>query len=162
MSESKYNLRSCKHLDYAMIHILGKVYKSRHTDFLLTLVLSQRQLETSCFATQAHDFAEMKCLLEEEKETNKALGKSSQLNQMRKELEVLRLRNAMLEKHTKEDQKKTMLKDLRTNPLVSFKVEQFLSQLDDSKCEDSEDDDKTEKNSTRGRRHILRLWKASK
>ena len=76
---------------------------------------------------------------------------------MRQELEVLRARNATLEKGVVRDLKKeTTLKDLRANPLVTSKVEQFLSQLDDSSSEESEDDDKTKKKSSRGRRHTLR------
>ena len=45
---------------------------------------------------------------------------------------------------------------------MTFKVEQFLSQLDDSSSEESEDDDKTKKKSSRGRRHSLRSGKDSK
>lgn len=104
----------------------------------------------------------MKRLLEEEKERNKVLEESSQLKQMRKELEALCLRNATLDKCADQDQKKTMLNDLRTNLFMSSKVEQFLSQLDDSSSEESEDDDKTKKKSTRGRHHTLRSGKASK
>ena len=81
---------------------------------------------------------------------------------MRKELEALRLRNAVLEKCAVQDpRKETTLKDLRTNPLVTSKVEQFLSQLEDSNSEESGDDDKTKKKSTSARRHTLRSGKAS-
>ena len=77
---------------------------------------------------------------------------------MRKELEALRTCNAALEKRSVQDPpKKTTLKDLRTNPLVTSKEEQFLSQLDDSSSED-----KTKTKSTRSRRHALRSGKASK
>ena len=72
---------------------------------------------------------------------------------MRKELETLRLRNVVLEKRAVQDPpKETTLKDLRqSSPLVASKVEQFLSQLDDSSSEESGDDEKTKKKSTRGR-----------
>ena len=49
-----------------------------------------------------------------------------------------------------------------TNPLVTSKVEQFLSQLDDSSSEESEVEEKTKTKSTRGRRHASRSGKASK
>ena len=104
----------------------------------------------------------MKRLLEEEKERNKVLEESSQVEQMRKELEALRLRNTMFDKRADQDKKKTTLKDLRANQLGSSKVEQFLSQLDDSSSKESEDNDKTKRKSTRGRRHTLRSGKASK
>ena len=82
---------------------------------------------------------------------------------MRKELEALRTRNAALEKRAVQDPpKEPTLKDLRTNPLVTSKVDQFLSQLDDSSSEESEVEDKTKTKSTRGRRHALRSGKASK
>lgn len=55
-----------------------------------------------------------------------------------------------------------MLKDLRTNPIVSSQVEQFISQLDDSSTEESEDEDKNKMKSTIGRHHNLRSGKASK
>ena len=72
-------------------------------------------------------------------------------------------RNAALEKPAVQDPpKETTLKDLHTNPLVTSKVEQFLSQLDDSSSEESEVEDKTKTKSTRGRRHALRSGKASK
>ena len=45
---------------------------------------------------------------------------------------------------------------------MSSKVEQFLSQLDECSSEESEDNDKTKKKSTRGRRHTLKSGKASK
>ena len=105
----------------------------------------------------------MKRLLEEEKERNKVLEETPQLEQMRKELEALRLPNATLEKRAVQDpQKETTLKHLRTNPWVTSQVEQFLSQLGDSSSEESEDDDKTKKKSSRGRRHTLKSGKASK
>jgi len=83
---------------------------------------------------------------------------------MRKELETLRLCNAVLEKRAVQDPpKETMLKDLRqSNPLVASKVEQCLSQLDDSSSKESGDDEKTKKKSTRGRRNTLRSGKPSK
>ena len=100
--------------------------------------------------------------MEEEKERNKVLQESSQLEQMRKELEALRLRNAALEKRAVLDpQREATLKDLRSNPIVSSQVEQFISQLDDSSSAESEDDDKNKNKSARGRRHNLRSGKAS-
>ena len=71
---------------------------------------------------------------------------------MRKELEALRTCNAALAKRAVQDPpKETTLKDLHTNPLVTSKVEQFLSQLDDSSSEESEVEDKTKTKSTRGK-----------
>ena len=138
--------------------MLGKVYNSRFMEFFLTLVLSQCQLETI-----KHNFTKTKQLMEEENERNKVVEETSQLEQMRTELEALRTRNAELEKRAVQNPKKeTTLKDLRANPLVTSKVDQFLSQLDDSSSEESEDDDKTKKKSSRGRCHTLRSGKASK
>ena len=162
MSESKYNLRSSKQLDYAMIHA-GKGVQVPTFGFSPDPhPLSSPVGDTTPHDYQAHDFTKMKRLFEEAKERNKVLEESSQLEQMRKELEALRLRNAMLDKRADQDKKKTTLKDLRTNQLMPSKVEQFLSQLDDSSSEESEDDDKTEKKSTGGRSHTLRSGKASK
>ena len=45
---------------------------------------------------------------------------------------------------------------------MSSQVEQFISQLDDSSSEESEDYDKNKEKSTRGRRHNLRSGKARK
>ena len=119
--------------------------------------------DTTPCVHQTHDFTETKRLLEEEKERNTVLQETSQLEQMRKELEALRTRNAALDKRAVQDPpKETTLKDLRTNPIVTSKVEQFLSQLDDSSSEESEVEDKTKTKSTRGRRHALRSGKASK
>lgn len=60
--------------------------------------------------------------------------------------------NATLEKHAVQyPQKETTLKDLHSNSLLTFKVEQFLSQLDNSNSEESVEDDKTKKKSTRSR-----------
>ena len=60
--------------------------------------------------------------------------------------------NAALEKHVVQyPQKETTLKDLHSNSLVTFKVEQFLSQLDNSNSKESVEDDKTKKKSTRSR-----------
>ena len=71
-----------------------------------------------------HDFSETKRLLEEEKERKKVLEETYQLEQMRNELEALRLRNAVLEKQSVQDyRKETMLKDLHTNSLVTSKAE---------------------------------------
>ena len=158
MSESKYNLRSRKHLDYPTIHA-GKSVQFPDYGFSP----DPRPLSAPVGDYQTQYFTETKRLLEEEKERNKVLEQTSQLEQMRKELEALRTRNAELEKRAVQDPKKeTTLKDLRANPLVTSKVEQFLSQLDDSSSEESEDDDQTKKKSSRGRRHTLRSGKASK
>lgn len=60
--------------------------------------------------------------------------------------------NAALEKHAVQyPQKEATLKDLHSNSLVTFKVEQFLSQLDNSNSKESVEDDKTKKKSTRSR-----------
>ena len=152
MSESKYNLRSRKHLDYATIHA-GKSVQYPAYGFSP----DPRPLSVLVGDYQTHDFVNTKRLLEVEKERNKVLEETSQLEQMRKELEALRLRNAVLEKRAVQDpSKETTLKDLRTNPVVTSKVEQFLSQLDDSSSEESWDYQKTKKKSTRGRRNTLR------
>ena len=154
MSEYKYNLRSRKHLDYATIHAGESVQFP-----VYGFSPDPRPLSSPVVDYQTHDFTKMKCLLEEEKERNKVFEETSQLKQMRRQLEVLHTRNAALEKRAVQDpQKETTLKDLHTNPLVTSKVDQFLSQLDDSSSEESEDDDKTKKKSSRGRRHTRRYW----
>ena len=141
MSESKYNLRSRKHLDYATIHA-GKSVQYPAYGFSP----DPRPLSVLVGDYQTHDFVNTKRLLEVEKERNKVLEETSQLEQMRQELEALHTCNAALGKRAVQDPKKgTTLKVLRVNPIVTSKVEQFLSQLDDSSSEESEDDDKTNK-----------------
>ena len=163
MSDYKYNLRSRKHLDYATIHAGKSVHFPAYGFSPDPRPLSAPVGDSTPRDYQTHDFKEVKRLLEEEKERNKVLQESSQLEQMRKELEALRLRNAALEKRAVQDpQREATLKDLRSNPIVSSQVEQFISQLDDSSSEESDDDDKNKKKSTRGRRHNLRSGKASK
>ena len=164
MSEPNYNLRSRKHLNYATLHAGKGVQFPAYGFSPEPRPLSAPIGDNTPRDYFTHDFAETKRLLNEEKERNKVLEETSQLEQMRKELEELRLRNAVLEKGAVQDpQKETTLKDLRTNPLVTSKVEQFLSQLEDSSSDESGDDDKTQKKkSTRGRRHTLRSGKASK
>ena len=92
MSESKYNLRSRKHLDYATIHA-GKSVQFPHYGFSP----DPRPLSAPIGDYQTHDFTDTKRLLEEEKEINKVLDETSQLEQIvRKELEALRTYNAEL------------------------------------------------------------------
>ena len=163
MSEPKYNLCSRKHLNYATLHAGKDVQFPAYGFSPDPLPLSAPVGDNTPRDYFTLDFSEMKRLLEEEKERNKVLEETSQLEQMRKELEALRPRNAVLEKRTVQDPpKETTLKNLRTNPLVTSKVEQFLSQLDDSSSEESGDDEKTKKISTTGRRNALRSGKASK
>lgn len=98
MSDSKYNLRSHKHLDYAAIHT-GKTVQFLAYGFSPDpCPVSVPVGDSTSHDYQTHDFTEVKRLLEEEKEQNKILQESSQLKEMRKELEVLRPRNAALEK----------------------------------------------------------------
>ena len=93
----------------------------------------------------------MKRLLEESKKRKKVLEENSQPEQMRKELEAPHMCNAVLEKSAvqepqRDHQKDATLKDLTVyQPLVTSKVEQFLSQLDDSSSEESAEDDKIKK-----------------
>ena len=163
MSESKHNLRSRKHLDYASINAGKSVQFPAYGFSPDPRPLQAPVGDNTPRIHQTHDFTETKRLLEEEKERNTVLEETSQLEQMRKELEALRTRNAALEKRAVQDPpKETTLKDVRTNPLVTSKVEQFLSQLDDSSSEESEVEDKAKTKSTRGRRHALRSGKASK
>lgn len=163
MSDYKYNLRSRKHLDYTTIHAGKSVQFPAYGVSPDPRPLSAPVRDSTPRDYQTRDFTEVKHLLEEEKERNKVPKESSQLEQMRKELEALRLCNAALEKRAVQDpQREATLKDLRTNPIVSSQVKQFISQLDDSSSEESEDDDKNKKKSTRGRRHNLRSGKASK
>lgn len=64
---------------------------------------------------KTHDLTEVKRPLEEKKDRNKVLQESSQLKQMRKELEVLDLRNAALEKRAVQDpQREATLKHQHT------------------------------------------------
>ena len=163
MSESKHNLRSRKHLDYALINAGKSVQFPAYGFSLDPRPLQAPVGDNTPRVHHTHDFTETKRLLEEEKERNTVLEETSQVEQMRKELEALRTCNAALEKRAVQDPpKKTTLKDLRTNSLVTSKEEQFLSQLDDSSSEESEVEDKTKTKSTRSRRHALRSGKASK
>ena len=116
MSESK-------HLDYASINA-GKSVQFKAYGFSPDPRPLQAPVgDNTPHGHQTHDFTETKHLLEE-KERNTVLDKTSQLEQMRKELEALRTRNAALEKRAVQDlPKETTLKELRTNPLVTFKVE---------------------------------------
>ena len=128
MSDYKYNLRSRKHLDYATIHAGKSVHFPAYGFSPDPRPLSAPVGDSTPRDYQTHDFEEVKRLLEEEKERNKVLQESSQLEQMRKELEALRLRNAALEKRAVQDpQREATLKDLRSNPIVSSQVEQFIS-----------------------------------
>ena len=161
MSDSKHNLRSRKHLDYASLNAGKSVQFPAYGFSPDPRPLQAPVGDNTPRDHQTHDFTETKRLLEEEKERNKVLEETSQLEQMRKELEALRTRNAALEKRAVQDPpKEPTLKALRTNPLVTSKVDQFLSQLDDSSSEESEVEDTTKTKSTRGRR--LRSGKASK
>ena len=89
MSESKHNLRSRKHLDYASISA-GKSVQFPVYGFSPDPRPLQAPVgdNTPCIH-QTHDFTETKRLLEE-KERNTVLEGTSQLEQMRKELEALR------------------------------------------------------------------------
>ena len=163
MVEPKYNLHSVKHLNYATLHAGKGVQFPAYGFSPDPRPLSAPVGDNWPRNYSAHDFSEIKHRLEEEKERNKVLEETSQLEQMRQELEALCLRNAVLEKRVVQDPpKETTLKDLRTNPLVTSKVEQFLSQLDDSSSEESGDDEKTKQKSIRGRRNTLKSGKASK
>ena len=123
MSDSQYDLRSRKHLDYAMIHA-GKSAQFPVYGFSPDpRPVSAPVGDSTSRDYQTHDLTEVKRLLEEEKERHKVLQESSQLEQMRKELEALRLRNAALEKRAVQDpQREATLKDLRTNPIVSSQL----------------------------------------
>ena len=82
---------------------------------------------------------------------------------MPQELEVLHLRNTTMERRAAQDpQKETTLKDLRTNPHMTFRVEQLLPQLDHSSNKEREDEDKTTKKSALSRYHTLESGKGSK
>ena len=89
MSESKHNLRSRKHLDYASINA-GKSVQFPAYGFSPDPRPLQAPVgdNTPC-VHQTHDFTKTKRLLEEEKERNTVLEETSQLEQMRKELEAL-------------------------------------------------------------------------
>ena len=89
MSESKYNLCSRKHLDYAMIHAGKSVQFPTYGFSPDHRPLSAPVGDNMPRDYQPHDLTEMKRLLGEEKERNNVLEESSQLEQIRKELEVL-------------------------------------------------------------------------
>ena len=126
MSESKHNLRSRKHLNYASINAGKSVQFPAYGFSPDPRPLQAPVGENTPRVHQTHDFTKTKRLLEEEKERNTVLEETSQLEEMRKELGALRTRNAALEKRAVQDPpKETTLKDLRTNPLVTSKVEQF-------------------------------------
>ena len=93
MSESKYKLRSCvKHG--------GKRVQFRALD---PRPPSAPAGDNTPHNYQTHDFTEMKRLLEEPKKRKKVLEETSQLEQMRKKVEVPHLRNAVLEKSAVQD-----------------------------------------------------------
>ena len=113
MSEPKYNLHSRKHLNYATLHARKGVQFPAYGFSPDPRPLSAPVGDNTLHNYSAHDFSEMKRLLEEEKERNKVLEETSQLEQTRQELEALRLRNAVLEKRAVQDPpKETTLKDL--------------------------------------------------
>ena len=127
MSDSQYDLRPRKHLDYAMIHAGKSVQFPVYGFSPDPRPVSAPAGDSTPRDYQTHDLTEVKRLLEEEKERHKVLQESSQLEQMRKELEALRLRNAALGKRAVQDpQREATLKDLRTNPIVSSQLNHQL------------------------------------
>ena len=98
MSESKHNLRSRKHLDYASINAGKSVQFPAYGFSPDPRPLQAPVGENTPRVHQTHDFTKTKRLLEEEKERNTVLEETSQLEEMRKELGALRTRNAALEK----------------------------------------------------------------
>ena len=90
MSESKHNLRSRKHLDYASINAGKSVQFPAYGFSPDPRPLQAPVGDNTPRVHQTHDFTETKRLLEEEKERNTVLEGTSQLEQMRKELEALR------------------------------------------------------------------------
>ena len=103
MSESKHNLRSRKHLDYASINAGKSVQFPAYGFSPDPRPLQAPVGDNTPRVHQTHDFTETKRLLEEEKERNTVLEETSQLEQMRKELGALRTRNAALEKRAVQD-----------------------------------------------------------
>ena len=103
MSDSQYDLRPRKHLDYAMIHAGKSVQFPVYGFSPDPRPVSAPVGDSTPRDYQTHDLTEVKRLLEEEKERHKVLQESSQLEQMRKELEALRLSNAALEKRAVQD-----------------------------------------------------------
>ena len=103
MSESKHNLRSRKHLDYASINAGKSVQFPAYGFSPDPRPLQAPVGDNTPRVNQTHDFTKTKRLLEEEKEGNTVLEETSQLEQMRKELEALRTRNAALEKPAVQD-----------------------------------------------------------
>ena len=85
---------------------------------------------------KTEDFTELQHLLDQEKEKNKVLEETSKLEQMWKELEVLRLRNAALEKRASPQDPLTennnTLQDLRAKSSLTAKVDHFFAHLEDS------------------------------
>ena len=88
---------------------------------------------------------------------------------MRRELEGLQARNAELEKtfappqlHDGETRPPHTLPDLCQKALLTALVDQFLAKLDQSSTEGSDGEEKQSSCKSRGRRHSLKLGKASK
>ena len=165
MSESQYSLRPRKQLDYAQVNA-GKCVQFPAYGFSPDRTHDEPVGEFSSQDIRTEDFTELQRLLDQEKEKNKVLQETSKLEQMRKELEALRLRNAALEKRASPQDPLTennpTLQDLRAKSSFTAKVDHFFAHLEDSSSGESVDEDKPRKSNSRGRRHTLKSGKASK
>ena len=165
MSESQYSLRTRKQLDYAQVNA-GKSVQFPAYGFSPDRTHDEPVGEFSSQDIRTEDFTELQRLLDQEKEKNKVLQETSKLEQMRKELEALRLRNAALEKRASPQDPLTennaTLQDLRAKSSFTAKVDHFFAHSEDSSSGESVDEDKPRKSNSRGRRHTLKSGKASK
>ena len=104
----------------------------------------------------ANEFTELKQLLEQAKLEDKALKEALQQEQMRIELESLRLRNTELEAKcsTPLDSKVQMLCNLWAKPAIALWVDEFLKNLAETSRAEK---DNNKQRTTRGRCHSLSL-----
>jgi len=165
MSGSQYSLRPRKQLDYAQVNV-GKSVQFPVYGFSPDQTHEEPVGEFSSQDIKTEDFTELQHLLDQEKEENKVLEETSKLEQMRKELEALCLRNAALEKSASPQdlltENNAMLQDLRAKSSLTAKVDHFFAHLEDSSSGESADDENPRKSNSRGRRHTLKSGKASK
>ena len=151
MSESQYSLCPCKQLDYVQVNAGKSVqfpaygFSPDQTHDEPVGVFSSEDIKTK-------DFTELQCLLDQEKVRNKVLEENSKLEQMRKELEALRLHNAALEKRALSqdplEENNATLQDLRAKSSLTAKVDPFFAHLEDSSSGESADEEKLRKSNS--------------
>ena len=177
MAKSTYGFRPRERLDYAVLHTGKQVQfpafgfspgrsEEQHPDPYSPVLDTSHEQHDDSIST---DFATLQQQLESAKAANAVLEHSTKMEQMRRELEGLRARNAELEKtfappqlHDGETRPPHTLPDLRQKASLTARVDQFLAKLDQSSTDESDGEEKQSSRKSRGRRHSLKLGKASK